>query len=144
MKIRDQRQEQLRNFGELFDKYNPVLDRKADDRAATAHRLTVGRTAGSNPATGDICLNRHKGNEQSTAAFHVIKDKISHEQTKILVLIAGYPNGITVDEIAERYQKTPNQVSGRVSELKRMGKIYKSGIRKTRSGCSAAILKAFP
>ncbi len=109
MKIRDQRQEQLRDFGELFD----------------------------------ITARRHKGNEQSTAAFNVIKDKISNEQLKILVLISGYPDGITVDEIAVRYQKTPNQVSGRVSELKRMGKIYKSGTRKTRSGCSAAILKAF-
>ncbi len=114
MKVRDRRQE-------LFDKSNPVLACKADDRAATAHCVTVGRTAGSNPATGDICSNRHKGNEQSTAAFHVIKDKISASQERIL-----------------------NAISGRCSELKRDGKIYKSGTRKTRSGCSAAILKAYP
>ncbi len=124
MKVRDRRQEQLRSFGELFDRAVP----------------NGGKV--QNTFSLDITARKHKGNEQSISAFHVIKDKISHEQTKILILIAGHPDGITVDEIAQRYQKTPNQVSGRVSELKRMGKIYKSGTRKTRSGCSAAILKA--
>ncbi len=109
MKIRDQRQEQLRDFGELFD----------------------------------ITARRHKGNEQSTEAFHVIKDKITDKQWNILRIIEMRDDGITVDEIAAEYDTTPNAISGRVSELKRMGKIYKSGTRKTRSGCSAAILKAY-
>ncbi len=137
MKVRDRRQE-------LFDKSNPVLACKADDRAATAHCVTVGRTAGSNPATGDICSNRHKGNEQSTAAFHVIKDKISASQERILNAIRQMDSGMTVDELSVYFGATPNEISGRCSELKRDGKIYKSGTRKTRSGCSAAILKAYP
>ncbi len=111
MKVRDQRQEQLRDFGELFD----------------------------------ITERRHKGNEQSTAAFHVIKETLSYKEGLVLGYIKGFGDrGATTDELAEEMGWTPNQVSPRVSELKSKGKIYKSGTRKTRSGCSAAILKAFP
>jgi hypothetical protein len=109
MKVRDQRQEQLRDFGELFD----------------------------------ITARRHKGNDQSAAAFHVIKDKISASQERILNAIRQMDSGMTVDELSVYFGTTPNEISGRCSELKRDGKIYKSGTRKTRSGCSAAILKAF-
>ncbi len=110
MKIRDQRQEQLRDFGELFD----------------------------------ITARRHKGNQQSTAAFHVIKDKITSSQEMILAAIKeSGEEGATLDEICHYFNMPPNAISGRISELKAMGKIYKSGTRKTRSGCSAAILKAF-
>jgi hypothetical protein len=108
MKVRDQRQEQLRDFGELFD----------------------------------ITARRHKGNEQSTAAFHVIKDKISASRERILNQIRQREDGLTCDELAVMFSATPNEISGRCSELKRDGKIYKSGTRKTRSGCSAAILKS--
>jgi predicted HTH transcriptional regulator len=97
----------------------------------------------SNPKSGDIAFNRHKGNEQSTAAFHVIKDKISASQERILNAIKSSVEGMTCDELATYFGATPNEISGRCSELKRDGKIYKSGTRKTRSGCSAAILKAF-
>ncbi len=124
MKVRDQRQEQLRDFGELFERaeHNEVF---------------------CNPKSGDIAFNRHKGNEQSTAAFHVIKAKISASQDRVLYYIRQAPDGITLDAIAEFMDCPPNAISGRVTELKRDGKIYKSGTRKTRSGCSAAILKAF-
>ncbi len=95
----------------------------------------------------DITARRHKGNEQSTAAFHVIKDKITEKQAKVLEVIrwfsSGNCQGVTAEQIADELQTTVNAISGRVSELKRDGKIYKSGTRKTRSGCSAAILKAF-
>ncbi len=123
MKVRDRRQEQLREFGELFDKRkwpNEQFDYEPD-----------------------ITARRHKGNEQSTAAFHVIKDKITAKQLEVYHAIRFFNDGVTVDELAVTFKTTPNAISGRVSELKRMGKIYKSGTRKTRSGCSAAILKAF-
>jgi DNA-binding CsgD family transcriptional regulator len=113
MKIRDQRQEQLRNFGELFD----------------------------------ITERRHKGNEQSTEAFHVIKDNLTDRERRVLSIIKLYSRptsqGITAEEIADQMGVTVNTISGRCSSLKLKGKIYKSGTRKTRSGCSAAILKAF-
>ena len=108
MRIRDQRQEQLRNFGELFD----------------------------------ICERKHKGNPESRLAFNVVKDKISASQERILNAIRQMDSGMTVDELSVYFGATPNEISGRCSELKRDGKIYKSGTRKTRSGCSAAILKA--
>ncbi len=91
----------------------------------------------------DITARKHKGNDQSTAAFHVIKDKINASQERILNAIRQMDSGMTVDELSVYFGATPNEISGRCSELKRDGKIYKSGTRKTRSGCSAAILKAF-
>ncbi len=114
MKIRDQRQEQLSDFGELFRSLDPT----------------------------DITANRHKGNPESILAFNVVKDRISATQQRVLEVIRGNPAGLTCDELAVIFGATPNEISGRCSELKRDGKIYKSGTRKTRSGCSAAILKA--
>ncbi len=121
MKVRDRRQEQLRSFGELF---------------TLANKNCLNEVV-------DICARKHKGNEQSTAAFHVVKDKISASQERILNAIRQMDSGMTVDELSVYFNATPNEISGRCSELKRDGKIYKSGTRKTRSGCSAAILKAF-
>ena len=100
MKIRDQRQEQLRDFGELFD----------------------------------ITARRHKGNEQSTAAFHVIKDKISASQERILNAIRQMDSGMTVDELSVYFNATPNEISGRCSELKRDGKSTNQGHAKREAG----------
>ncbi len=122
MKVRDRRQEQLRDFGDLFDfSFHRNLQ---DDRPV------------------DPCSNRHKGNPQSTAAFNVIADKITDKQRELLEAIKAAPYGITLDGLSEAYNVPPNAISGRVSELKRLGKIYTDGTRKTRSGCSAAVLKA--
>lgn len=101
-------QEQLRDFGDLFD----------------------------------ICQRKHRNNPESKFAFRVIKDRITASQERILNAIR-MSDGLTCDEIAVMFDATPNEISGRCSELKRDGKIYKSGTRKTRSGCSAGILKAF-
>ncbi len=110
MKVRDQRQEQLRDFGELFD----------------------------------ITARRHKGNQESRLAFNAVKERIGATQERILQSLRVNTAGLTCDELAVMFGATPNEISGRCSELKRDRKIYKSGTRKTRSGCSAAVLKAFP
>ncbi len=92
----------------------------------------------------DICRRRHRGNEQSVQTFETaMKHRISAQQNEVLSFLRKYPEGLTCDELSVIMGVTPNQISGRFSELKRDGKIYKSGTRKTRSGCSAAILKAF-
>lgn len=91
----------------------------------------------------DICERKHKGNPESVSAFNVVKEKMSANQERILDAIKRSPDGLTCDALAVIFHATPNEISGRCSELKRDGKIYKSGTRKTRSGCSAAILKAF-
>ncbi len=92
----------------------------------------------------DICARKHKGNEQSTQTFReAIRHRITEQQDRVLKCMRRYPEGLTCDELSVILGVTPNQISGRLTELKRDGKIYKSGTRKTRSGCSAAILKSF-
>ncbi len=92
----------------------------------------------------DICRNRHKGNPESTQTFETaIKHRATEQQQRVLKCLRDRPEGLIAEEIAGILGVTVNMISGRCSELKRIGKIYKSGTRKTRSGCSAAILKAF-
>jgi hypothetical protein len=91
----------------------------------------------------DICANRHGGNTESVAAFETVKDSLTEKQWQVFKYIkARKSRGATVDEIACDLGKTPNAISGRVSELKRDGKIVKCGRRLTRSGCTAAVVKA--
>lgn len=89
----------------------------------------------------DICTNRHKGNPESVEAFQSVKDRLTSAQKRVFDYIV-LCQGATVDEIAIALDKTPNSISGRVTELLRDGKIKREGRRKTRSGCMAAILKA--
>lgn len=83
----------------------------------------------------------HKGNEESRKAFETIRDRLTEQQERVLRAIRASDNGLTAEEIAEKLGTTVNCVSGRATELKIAGKIYKAGVRLTRSGCSAAILK---
>jgi hypothetical protein len=91
----------------------------------------------------DICRNRHRGNEQSVQTFETaMKHRISAQQKEVLELLRRYPEGLTCDEAARIMMVTPNQISGRFTELKRDGKIYKFGTRLTRGGNPAAVLRA--
>ncbi len=92
------------------------------------------------PKVKDICESRHKGNPESVAAFQSIQDRLTAAQQRVLNCIRN-SDGLTCNEIAEKLGLTPNQVSGRCSELKRDGKIHEAGKRLTKSGCTAAILK---
>jgi len=74
------------------------------------------------------------------AAFQSIQDRLTAAQQRVLNCIRN-SDGLTCNEIAEKLGLTPNQVSGRCSELKRDGKIHEAGKRLTKSGCTAAILK---
>ena len=91
----------------------------------------------------DVCANRHKGNTESEAAFRAIKDRLTEAQERVLRVIRNSDDGLTCDEISIVLGVTPNEVSGRCSELKRDGKVIECGRRLTRKGkCTAAILKA--
>jgi predicted transcriptional regulator len=90
----------------------------------------------------DITSNRHKGNPESTEAFQSIKDRLTAQQNRVLKAIRESESGLTVDEIALKLGATPNEISGRASELKRDGKIMKQGTRLTRRGHAAAVLVA--
>lgn len=109
MKVLDRRQEQLRDFGELFD----------------------------------ITSRKHGGNECSTSAHVKIAPMLRGSRQGVFDLIRDSgQRGMTCDEIAAFLGKGENAVSGRITELLRDGRIKRDGTRKTRSGCSAAILKA--
>jgi hypothetical protein len=90
----------------------------------------------------DITARRHKGNPQSVAAFSVVKERISASQERVLASIKAASAGMTCDELAVQFNATPNEISGRCSELLRDGRIKREGRRATRSGCMAAVLKA--
>jgi hypothetical protein len=88
----------------------------------------------------DICANRHKGAETSVEAHKTIQRSKSERREAVYKAIERRPGaGITVDELAELWQETPNAISGRFSELAQRGRIVKDGVRKTRSGCNAAV-----
>ena len=88
----------------------------------------------------DICQNRHRGNRQSQSAFESIRDDLPARRALCLALIHNAASqGLTVHELAELLETTPNAVSGRLTELKREGLICKIGTRPTPTGGKAAV-----
>lgn len=91
---------------------------------------------------GDVCAYRHGGNPESRAAFEAIKETLSEFQMDVLAAIMRSTNGMTADDLCVAFDKLPNTISPRVTELRMKGKIFKDGTRPTRSGCKAAVWKA--
>lgn len=90
------------------------------------------------PDLFDICANRHRGDRESIAARERVS--VERDRSTVLNLIAGAPNGMTLDEIAVALQRSPNCLSGRVTELRANGLIVASGERReTRTGCKAKV-----
>src|SRR5438477_163198 len=53
----------------------------------------------------DICQNRHKGNEESRAAFDTVKDRLNLRQAVVLQFIREQGKlGATTDEIAIHFK----------------------------------------
>lgn len=87
----------------------------------------------------DICENRHRGAETSIAAFEKVKHTKQLMYDRIMYLAQQRKDyGITVHDVSHQFGKTPNEVSGRLSELKMLGKLKKSGLR--RNGAAVLIL----
>ena len=79
----------------------------------------------------DITENRHKGSPESRDAFDRIKHGKREMYDRIMFLAQQRKEyGITVHDVSHQFGKTPNEVSGRLSELKMMGKLRKSGLRR--------------
>jgi hypothetical protein len=96
------------------------------------------KTNEMNKMKTDITKNKHGGNAQSNAAFEKIEGKITETQQAILWAMGRFsPNGWTVKDVAEWFVTTPNVVSGRITELKRMGKIKQIG---RRDGCAVYVI----
>jgi hypothetical protein len=86
----------------------------------------------------DPTKNKHGGNAQSNAAFSGIYAHLTLRQEQVLATVKAYgTNGTTCREIAERHGRGMNAISGRLTELKAMGKITQCG---TRDGCAVWIL----
>lgn len=87
----------------------------------------------------DICYNRHGGAETSIEANKRVRKERDRE------LIYGYIKsagsfGHTLDELCVLLQRTPNQISGRLTELRVKGRILTSDrTRPTRAGVQARV-----
>jgi len=87
----------------------------------------------------DICESRHRGSPESAAAFEKIAGSKQAMYDRILNFARGQQEGITVHEVAAAFGKTPNCVSGRLSELRMLGKLKKSGQR--RNGAAVLLIE---
>jgi|TARA_R100001463_G_scaffold2960_3_gene12256 predicted transcriptional regulator len=83
----------------------------------------------------DICENKHQQNAESIEANPSIRKK-NIDRSRVFQIIKKTYGGITSKEIAEKIGRPLNCISGRISELKRDGRIEVVG---RRDGC--AILK---
>mgnify|MGYP000879158816 CR=1 FL=1 len=82
----------------------------------------------------DITENKHGGNANSTAALEAIYKNLNLKQAQVLATIKVRGSmGRTCREIAERHNCGMNAISGRLTELKAMGKIKATG---RRDGCA--------
>lgn len=91
------------------------------------------------PIERDICANRHRGSDMSILANERV-DKSSDRE-----LIYGYVReaglyGHTLDELAVILCRDANRISGRLTELRKAGRIIASpDTRKTRTGSWAHV-----
>lgn len=86
----------------------------------------------------DLCANRSRGNKESAAAHEkVVSIKTQMHERIMRLAEVRKEYGITVHEVANAFGKTPNQVSGRLSELKMVGKLKESEL--TRRGARVLV-----
>ena len=85
----------------------------------------------------DITQNKHGGNANSAAAFETIADTLTNRQNDVLSALLRHPAGMTSKEVAEWLESPLNAISGRISELKAMGKIREAG---RRDGCAVLVM----
>lgn len=84
----------------------------------------------------DVCEGRHGGVSTSTAAN---KRVCKHQdRATILDLVRAAKDGLTIKEACAAMGKTPNQISGRFTELKMLEKIE---VRGSRNGCGVNYFK---
>jgi len=84
----------------------------------------------------DITKNKHGGNAESNLAFAKVQEKLTLRQEQVLATIK-FRGEVTCKDIAERHQCGMNAISGRITELKAMGKIKQIG---RRDGCAVWVL----
>lgn len=86
----------------------------------------------------DVCAKRHGGVSTSQAA-NLRVNKFG-DRARILNFLKRFPNGATLDEICVALERTPNQISGRLSEMRMAGLIEKTEQKRaTRTTCLASV-----
>lgn len=85
----------------------------------------------------DICSNRHRGNAASVAAFTQAQLKFGTQREEIYALLRSRRMGLTSKEIAPHFGWPLNAMSGRLTELKRDGKIR--GTKQRRNGAEVLV-----
>ena len=85
----------------------------------------------------DIASNKHGGNANSAVAYETIAHTLANRQNDVLGAFLRHPNGMTSKEVAEWLESPLNAISGRISELKAMGKIQQIG---RRDGCGVYVV----
>lgn len=90
----------------------------------------------------DICARKHGGAETSIEADKTVKKEKDREQVYGLIYHAGR-FGHTLDELCIMLHRAPNQLSGRLTELRVAGRIVISDeSRLTRTHCWARVYRA--
>src|ERR1700722_9864132 len=89
-------------------------------------KLTMANTTYIENLT-DICAAKHGGNEQSRAANRKNLYVRSDQRLTVYHLIRDSVDGLTMKEVADIMGVALHQVSGRSSELKAGGLIYRTG-----------------
>jgi hypothetical protein len=85
----------------------------------------------------DITKNKNGGNANSAAAYEAIAETLTNRQNDVLSALLRHPAGLTSKEIAEWLESPLNAISGRISELKAMGKVKEAG---RRDGCAVLVM----
>lgn len=87
----------------------------------------------------DICMNRHRRSDTSMLADVRVNKGRDREQIYGYIKEAG-PYGHTLDEISVLLDRPCNCISGRISELKKAGRIIATeATRTTRTGSWAHV-----
>ena len=83
----------------------------------------------------DITQKKHGGNANSTAAFETIENQLKPRQKEVYDAIEWLDtlNDVTIKTLCNWLNVSPNVISGRLTELKAMGKIKVIG---RRDGCA--------
>ena len=84
-------------------------------------------------------LPGHTDHDTSRAAAKTVAPTLAVRQWEVLQKIARYGH-TTIDLLCERMDVPPNQISGRFTELHKLGYIYATGSKRpTRTGCMAKL-----
>jgi hypothetical protein len=89
----------------------------------------------------DISARKHQGNENSQEANLRAIPMKGRNRERIRKLVAYRKDrGATLKELSVLLGKFPHQVSGRITELKKLGEIFDSN-REPRDGCSVLVAR---